>query len=99
MEEASLVRYNADKKHYVSISIRNCFGRKIEVEELENDLTGKSLSKGVLLYINRNHPLDLLKRPLVFIFFVVVIYQRLYTKWFAVVCRLRYKGVLSVCSQ
>ena len=80
MGEVSLVQYNADKRYYVSVSIRNCSRRKIGVEELKNDLVGKSLSKGVLLYISRNHPPDSLKGPLVFTSFVVVIYQRLYTR-------------------
>ncbi len=74
VEEILLAWYNVDKKHYVSISIGNCSGRKIKIEELENDLAGKSLSEGVLLYISRNHPFDLFKRPLTFIFFIVVIY-------------------------
>ncbi len=80
MEEISLTRHNAGRRHYISISIGNYFGRKTEIEELGNDLAGKSLSEDVLLYISRNHLLDLFKGPLVFIFFMVVIYQRLYTK-------------------
>ncbi len=74
----------------------NCFRRKIKVEELENDLAGKSLLKGVLLYVNRNHFFNSFKGLLAFTFFVIVIYQRLYTRWFAIICRLRYKGALSV---
>ncbi len=80
MGEVSLVRYNVDKRHYVFVSTENCSRRKTGVEKLENDLAGKSLSKGVLLYINKNHPFDSFKELLTFIFFVVVIYQRLYTR-------------------
>ncbi len=64
-----------DRKHYVSVLTGNCSGRKIEVEELENDLAGKSLSEDVFLYMSRNHSLDLFKGPLIFISFVIVIYQ------------------------
>ena len=92
-----MVWYNADKRHYISVSIENCFGWKIGVKKLGNDLAGKSLLEGVFLYMSKNHLFDLFKGPLVFISFVVVIYQRPYMRWFAVVCRLRYKGVLSVC--
>jgi len=87
------------RRYYVSVSIGNCSGRKIGIEKLKNDLAGKSLLKDVFLYISRNHPFDLFKGPLIFISFVVVIYQRLYTRWFVVVYRLRYKDVLSVCGQ
>ncbi len=80
MEKISLVRYNIDKRHYVSISTRNCSRQKTEVEKLKNDLAGKSLLEGVLLYMNRNHSFDLFKGSLVFISFVVVIHQRLYMK-------------------
>ena len=72
--EVLLVWYNADKRYYIFISIKNCFRRKTGVEELENDLAGKSLLEGVLLYMSRNHPFDLFKRPLIFIFFIIVIY-------------------------
>src|SRR6266699_6878564 len=94
--EASLAQYSADKRHYVSISTGNCSKQKTEVEELGNDLAGKSLSEGVLLYMSRNHPPDSFKGPLIFTSFVVVIHQRPYIRWFAVACRLRHKGVLSV---
>ena len=80
MEEVSLVWYNAGRRHYISVSIGNCSGRKTEVEELGNDLAGKSLLEGVFLYMSRNHPFDLFKGPLIFISFVVVIYQRPYTR-------------------
>ena len=93
-----MARYNVGRRHYVSVSIGNCSGRKTGVEELGNDLAGKLLSEGVLLYMNRNHLFDSFKGLLVFTSFMVVIHQRLYTRWFAVVYRLRYKGVLSVCS-
>ncbi len=86
------------KRYYIFVSTGNCSRRKIGVEELENDLAGKSLLKGVFLYMNKNHLFNSFKRPLAFISFVVVIYQRLYTRWFVVICRLRYEGVLSVCS-
>src|SRR6266699_723308 len=76
----------------------NCFRRKIGVEELRNDLAGKSLLEDVFLYMSKNHPFNSFKKPLIFISFIVVIYQRPYTKWFAIVCRLRYKGVLSVAA-
>ncbi len=87
------------KRYYISVSTGNCSRRKIGVEELGNNLAGKSLLEGVLLYISRNHPFDSFKEPLTFISFVVVIYQRPYIRWFAIVYRLRYKGVLSVCGQ
>ena len=99
MKEISLAQYNADRRHYVFISTENCSERKTEVEELRNNLAGKSLSEGVLLYMSRNHPFDLFKKLLVFIFFMVVIYQRLYTRWFVIACRLQYKSALSVYSQ
>ncbi len=80
MGEVSLVRYNTDRRHYIFVSIKNCFRWKTGVEELKNDLAGKSLLEGVLLYMSRNHLLDSFKRPLVFISFVVVIHQRPHTK-------------------
>ena len=97
MGEVSLVQYNVGRRHYVFVSTGNCFGRKTEVEELGNDLAGKSLSEGVFLYMSKNYLLDLFKGSLVFTSFVVVIHQRLYTRWFVIACRLRYKDVLSVC--
>ncbi len=99
VRKISLVQYNANKRYYISISTGNCSKRKTGVEKLENDLADKLLLEDVLLYINRNHLFDSFKGPLIFISFIIVIYQRLYTKWFAIVCRLRYKGALSVCSQ
>ena len=72
--EASLAQYNVSRRHYVFVSTENCSGRKTKVEELRNDLAGKLLLEGVLLYMNRNHFLDLLKRLLIFISFVVVIH-------------------------
>src|SRR6266699_2684708 len=98
MGEASLVRHSTDRKHYIFVSTGNCSERKTEVEELGNDLTGKLLSEGVLLYISKNHFFNSFKKPLIFIFFIVVIHQRPYTRWFAVACRLRYKGALSVAA-
>ncbi len=85
MEEVSLTRYNADKRHYISISIGNCSKQKTKIEKLGNDLAGKSLLEGVLLYVNKNLFFDSFKKPLVFISFVVVIYQQLYIKWFAII--------------
>ena len=98
MGEVSLARYNADRRHYVSVSIGNCSGRKTEVEELGNDLAGKSLSEGVLLYVSRNHLFDLFKKPLIFTSFIVVIHQRSYIRWFVIIYQLWYKGALSVCN-
>ncbi len=83
-----MARYNTGRRHYVFVSIENCFKRKTEVEELKNDLADKSLLEGVFLYVNKNHLLDSFKGPLIFISFVVVIHQRPYTKWFAIVYRL-----------
>ena len=80
MGKVLLARYNADRRHYISISMENCFRRKTEIEELGNDLAGKLLLEGVLLYISRNHLLDLFKEPLIFTSFVVVIYQRPYMR-------------------
>ncbi len=88
MEKVSLIRYNVDKRHYISVSTRNCSGRKIKVKKLENDLAGKSLLEDILLYMNRNYPFDSFKRLLAFISFVVVIYQRPYIRWFVIVCQL-----------
>ncbi len=99
VEEVSLARHSTGRRHYVSILTGNCSRQKIEVEKLGNDLVGKSLLEGVLLYVSRNHPLDSFKGPLVFISFVVVIYQRPHTRWFAITCRLQHKGALSVCGQ
>ncbi len=99
MEKVSLIRYNADKRYYVFVSTENCSRRKTGIEELKNDLAGKSLLKGVFLYVSKNHLFDLFKGLLAFISFVIVIYQRPYIRWFVVVCWLWYKGVLSVCSQ
>ena len=98
MEEISLVQYNADRRHYVSVSTRNYSRRKTRVEKLKNDLAGKSLLEGVLLYISRNHPFNSFKGPLIFISFVIMIYQRPYTRWFVIICRLQYEGVLFVAA-
>ncbi len=74
MRKISLARYNAGKRYYISISTENCFGWKTRVEELRNDLANKSLSKGVLLYVNKNHFFNSFKKLLAFISFIVVIY-------------------------
>ena len=99
MGKVLLIQYNAGKRYYISVSTKNYSRRKTGVEELGNDLAGKSLLEGVFLYINKNHPFNSFKEPLAFIFFVVVIYQRLYTRWFAIAYRLQYKDVLFVCGQ